>query len=104
MTVLTYRGKQYDTVEHQKEVLDWQKNVRDAGHQLTYRGHEVKKENWATAMELQLIKDKILKEDRKALAALFNAKQPETRDFRSPHLSPNFWMKWLKGPSAPFAL
>lgn len=45
MTVLTYRGKQYDTVEHQKEVLDWKKNVRDAGHQLTYRGHEVKKEN-----------------------------------------------------------
>ena len=104
MTVLTYRGKQYDTVEHQKEVLDWKKNVRDAGHQLTYRGHEVKKENWATAMELQLIKDKILKENRKALAALVNAKQPETRDFTSPHLSPNVWMKWLKGLSAPFAL
>jgi hypothetical protein len=45
MTVLTYRGKQYDTVEHQKEVLDWKKNVREAGPQLTYRGHEVKKEN-----------------------------------------------------------
>jgi len=44
-------------------------------------------------MELQLIKDKILKENRKALAALVNAKQPETRNFTSPHLSPNVWMK-----------
>lgn len=40
MTVLTYRGKQYDTVEHQKEVLDWKKMTREAGPRFVYRGVE----------------------------------------------------------------
>jgi hypothetical protein len=38
MTVLTYRGKQYDTVEHQKEVLEWQKAHQEAGYRCVYRG------------------------------------------------------------------
>jgi hypothetical protein len=41
MTVLTYRGKQYDTVEHQKEMLEWQKTTREASHRCVYRGVEV---------------------------------------------------------------
>jgi len=41
MTVLTYRGKQYDTVEHQKEVHEWQKLTREAGHRCVYRGVEI---------------------------------------------------------------
>ena len=41
MTVLTYRGKQYDTVEHQKEVHEWQKLIREAGHRCVYRGVEI---------------------------------------------------------------
>jgi hypothetical protein len=40
MTVLTYRGKQYDTVEHQKEVLEWQKLTREASPRFVYRGVE----------------------------------------------------------------
>ena len=40
MTVLTYRGKQYDTVEHQKEVLDWKKMTREASPRFVYRGVE----------------------------------------------------------------
>jgi len=38
MIVLTYRGKQYDTVEHQKEVLEWQKLTREASPRCVYRG------------------------------------------------------------------
>lgn len=41
MTVLTYRGKQYDTVEHQKEVLEWQKATREASPRCVYRGVEI---------------------------------------------------------------
>jgi hypothetical protein len=41
MTVLTYRGRQYDTVEHQKEVLEWQKTHQEAGHRCVYRGVEI---------------------------------------------------------------
>jgi len=41
MTVLMYRGKQYDTVEHQKEVLEWQKATREASHRCVYRGVEI---------------------------------------------------------------
>jgi hypothetical protein len=41
MTVLTYRGKQYDTVEHQKEVLEWQKLTREASPRCVYRGVEI---------------------------------------------------------------
>ena len=41
MTVLTYRGKQYDTVEHQKEVLEWQKATREASSRCVYRGVEI---------------------------------------------------------------
>jgi hypothetical protein len=41
MTVLTYRGKQYDTIEHQKEVLEWQKTHQEAGHRYVYRGVEI---------------------------------------------------------------
>lgn len=41
MTVLTYRGKQYDTVEHQKEVLEWQKSTREASPRCVYRGVEI---------------------------------------------------------------
>ena len=41
MTVLTYRGKQYDTVEHQREVLDWQKATREASPRCVYRGVEI---------------------------------------------------------------
>jgi len=41
MTVLTYRGKQYDTVEHQKEMLEWQKATREASHRCVYRGVEI---------------------------------------------------------------
>lgn len=40
MAVLTYRGKQYDTVEHQKEVLDWKKMTREASPRFVYRGVE----------------------------------------------------------------
>ena len=41
MTVLTYRGKQYDTVEHQKEVQEWQKTTREASPRCVYRGVEI---------------------------------------------------------------
>lgn len=41
MTVLTYRGKQYDTVEHHKEVLEWQKTTREASPRCVYRGVEI---------------------------------------------------------------
>lgn len=41
MTVLTYRGKQYDTVEHQKEVLEWHKLTREASPRCVYRGVEI---------------------------------------------------------------
>ena len=40
MTILTYRGKQYDTDEHQKEVLEWQKVRLESSHRCIYRGVE----------------------------------------------------------------
>jgi len=48
-------------------------------------------------MGLVLIKRQLEKESRRKAAALFNAMQPETCDYGSPHLSPLVWMQKKTG-------
>lgn len=38
IAVIQYRGKQYDTDEHQKEVLERQKMRLESSHRRIYRG------------------------------------------------------------------